>query len=77
MIVASTVVLAFFNPREDEWDDHFSALIGAIMPRGVAIHGLTSVGRAAVQVLGLNDEMRQLLRYEFFPDGLYYLTGIL
>ena len=64
-------VEALFHPRKDEWDDHFSPAIGALIPLGVAIRGLTPVGRATVQVLGLNDEMRQLIRYELWTEGLY------
>jgi hypothetical protein len=52
---------ALFNPRGDLWDEHFLPSVGALMPLGVAIQGLTPVGRATVHVLGLNDEMRQLI----------------
>ena len=62
---------ALFHPRKDEWEEHFSPVIGALIPLGVAIHGLTPTGRATVQVLGLNDEMRQLIRYELWIEGLY------
>jgi hypothetical protein len=65
------LVAALFNPRKDEWDNHFSPAIGALIPLGIAIQGLTPVGRATVQVLGLNDEMRQLIRYELWVEGLY------
>ena len=41
-------VEALFHPRKDEWDDHFSPAIGALIPLGVAIRGLTPVGRATV-----------------------------
>jgi hypothetical protein len=64
-------VSALFNPRQDLWEDHFAALVGALVPQGVAIEGLTPVGRATVRVLGLNEEMRQILRYELWIEGLY------
>lgn len=64
-------VTALFHPRKDEWDEHFSPVISALLSRGVAIHGLTPAGRATVQVTGLNDEMRQLVRYELWIEGLY------
>jgi hypothetical protein len=64
-------VTALFNPRTEEWDNHFAPGIGALIPQGIAIHGLTPIGRATVQVLGLNDEMRQLIRYELWIEGLY------
>jgi hypothetical protein len=40
-----------FHPRKDAWSDHFSAHIGALIPLGVEIRGLTPVGRATVRVL--------------------------
>ena len=64
-------VTALFHPRKDEWREHFSAVIGFRIPLGVEIRGLTPVGRATVQVLGLNEEMRQMLRYELWLEGLY------
>jgi hypothetical protein len=63
--------MAVFNPRTEEWDIHFSLAIGAHIPQGIAIEGLTPIGQATVQVLGLNDEMRQLIRYELWIEGLY------
>jgi HNH endonuclease len=64
-------VTELFHPRRDEWDEHFSPVIGFLIPLGVAIRGLTPVGRATVQVLGLNDEMRQMLRHELWIEGIY------
>ena len=64
-------VAALFNPRTDDWDGHFSSVIRALKPLCVAIRGRTPVGRATVQVLGLNDEMRQLIRYELWVEGFY------
>jgi hypothetical protein len=47
-----------FNPRGDDWDEHFVWI-------GVEIHGLTPIGRVTVNVLDLNGserlEFRQLL----------------
>ncbi len=62
---------ALFHPREDSWPGHFSAHIGTLIPHGVEIRGLTPVGRATIRVLGLNDEMRQMVRYELWLEGLY------
>ena len=64
-------IMALFHPRKDEWVEHFSALVGTLIPLGVEIRGMTPVGRATVQVLGLNEEMRQILRYELWLEGLY------
>jgi len=68
------LLAALFNPRKEKWDEHLAVAIGALMPLGVAIRGLTPVGRATVQVLGLNDEMRQLIRYELWIERLYLPT---
>ena len=50
-----------FNPREQEWDEHFLWV-------DVEIHGETPVGRVTVNVLDLNGtdriELRLLLRGE-------------
>jgi hypothetical protein len=62
---------ALFNPRQDEWEEHFSAAIDPLKTLCVAIRGRTPVGRASVHVLGLNDEMRQLIRYELWAEGIY------
>jgi hypothetical protein len=40
-------------------------------PLGIEIRGLTPVGRATVRVLGLNEEIRQMLRYELWLEGVY------
>jgi hypothetical protein len=60
-----------FHPRKDTWADHFAVRIGTLLPLGLEIQGRTAVGRATVQVLGLNDEMRQMLRYELWLEGMY------
>ncbi len=31
------LMTALFNPRKDEWSDHFSPVAGALIPLGVAI----------------------------------------
>ena len=41
------------------------------MPFGLEIRGLTPVGRVTVQVLGMNEETRQMLRYELWLETLY------
>jgi hypothetical protein len=67
-------VTELFNPRTEKWDAHFLAAMGPLIPQGIAIQGLTPAGRATVQVLGLNDEMRQLIRYELLMEGLYIVA---
>ena len=65
---ASRDIVRLFHPREDSWAEHFVA----VAKRGaVEIKGLTAVGRATVEVLGLNSEMRQMVRHELWCEGLY------
>lgn len=59
------VLAPLFNPRTDEWDDHFRWQGGFLV-------GLTPVGRATVDVLRINDsdcvEQRQeLIEADLFP----------
>jgi len=68
-------VVALYHPRKDEWIEQFSALVGTLIPLGVEIRGLTPVGRATVQVLGLNEEMRQMIRYELWLERLYFAAN--
>ena len=60
-----------FHPRKDKWTDHFSIRMETLRPLAIEILGLTPTGRATVRVLALNEEMRQLLRYELWLEGLY------
>lgn len=45
-------IAQLFNPRHDSWSAHFSWSAD-----GVRIEGLTSVGRATVEALNLNNEL--------------------
>ncbi|MCX6593196.1 MAG: HNH endonuclease signature motif containing protein [Acidobacteria bacterium] len=63
-------ITRLFHPRADVWEQHFSWGLETLMPTGIAIHGRTAEGRATVAVLDLNNEMRQMLRYELRADGL-------
>lgn len=60
-----------FHPRTDSWSDHFTVRVRAEIPTGIAMEGLTSIGRATIYVLGMNDEMRRMLRYELWLEGKY------
>jgi hypothetical protein len=60
-------VTALFHPRRDRWAEHFRMLIQS----GMEIRGLTPTGRATVRVLGMNEEMRQMLRHELWLESLY------
>jgi hypothetical protein len=46
-----------FNPRIDQWNDHF-----AWSADGLEIVGLTSAGRATVRMLDLNRERLKRIR---------------
>jgi hypothetical protein len=70
---ATGLVTALFHPREHLWLEHFSAQAATLIPLGIEIRGLTPVGRATVQVLALNEEMRQMVRYELWLEGLYII----
>lgn len=50
-------VVRLFHPRTDRWDEHFKFT-------GAHIEGLTAIGRATVQVLGMNTARRLELRAE-------------
>jgi hypothetical protein len=64
-------VTTLFHPRKEVWPEHFTVLVGSLIPFGVEIRGSTPVGRATVRLLGLNEEMRQMVRYELWLEGLY------
>jgi 5-methylcytosine-specific restriction endonuclease McrA len=55
-------VIELFNPREDDWNEHF-ALHGAV------ILGLTPTGRATVRLLRMNAQRRIQLRRELSRRG--------
>ncbi len=57
-------VTRLFHPRTDEWTDHFAS--GALESRvgRIQIVGLTPIGRATVRLLDMNEDLRQVLRYE-------------
>jgi hypothetical protein len=62
-------VTLLFHPRKDNWADHFTVGIETLLALGIEIRGLTPTGRATVQVLGMNEEMRQMLRFELWREG--------
>jgi len=61
---ASVRLVALFNPRVDNWTDHFEL-------DGARIVGLTLAGRATVAVLRLNQEARLLDRITLIEAGRY------
>lgn len=55
-------LVPLFNPRRDEWEDHFAF-------RGVWIDGLTPVGRTTVYVLAMNETRRLEIRALLLAEG--------
>ena len=54
--------MPLFNPRRDEWTEHFEF-------RGVWLVGLTPIGRATVSVLAMNEIRRLELRALLLAEG--------
>lgn len=63
-----------FNPRTDRWVDHFEFVLMRSHYSGVVIRGLTMVGRTTVQLLAMNKEGRQRLRYDLLREGVIRLN---
>ena len=51
-----------FNPRIDEWSEHFEVAGGRIL-------GLTPVGRATARLLNMNDSRRVELRLQWLEKA--------
>jgi hypothetical protein len=64
-------IIPLFHPRKDRWAEHFRLGIETWMPLGVEIQSPTQIGRVTIQVLGLNEAMRQMLRYELWLEEQY------
>lgn len=56
--------VALFNPRQQNWADHF-----AWSPDGTEIIGLTACGRATVIALNLNNELSVTVRRNWIQAG--------
>ena len=54
---------ALFNPRVDEWIDHFAISLDHSSPQSLEIYGLTAIGRTTAYVLGFSEADRPALRY--------------
>ena len=54
----------FFNPRTQNWADHFQM-------EGALIRPLTAEARVTVKILRLNDEVRVMERQKLLDVGLY------
>ena len=67
----SAAVVPLFHPRHDRWSDLFALRIATANRSAIDVRGLTSIGRATVQVLGMNEQMRRVLRYELWRERLF------
>ena len=55
-------IVNLFNPRTDNWNDHF-------VTRGSKIVGLTATGRATAPLLNMSDSRRIDLREQWLDEG--------
>jgi hypothetical protein len=53
-----------FNPRTDNWDDHFAW-------SGHIVVGRTPIGRTTVVVLAMNDAMARVVRAALMAEGIF------
>jgi len=58
------IFVRFFNPRKDNWFEHFNAFEGSI-------YSLTEIGRATLKIFQMNSTYRVEIRHLFALDGLY------
>lgn len=56
--------IRIFNPRKDDWTIHFEAINGKILPK-------TAIGKATVQILGMNLPDRLIFRQALAEAGHY------
>jgi HNH endonuclease len=54
----------FYNPRRDQWSEHFQL-------QGNRINPISPIGEVTARILGFNDPMRLLERQELIDRGRY------
>jgi hypothetical protein len=57
-------LIPLFNPRTQNWFDHFEAKKGEILP-------LTVIGQATIKLLEMNQSARIDARFEMMLAGCY------
>jgi hypothetical protein len=57
-------IVRLFQPRSDQWNDHFTW-------RGARIEALTKIGRTTIAVLDLNRPARVLVRQALIEEGVF------
>ena len=60
-------ITRLFNPRRDKWNEHFEWA-------GAVLVGRTGIGRATVDVLRINDLIRQQIRLFVMEAGQFHPT---
>jgi len=61
---AEETLVRLFNPRKQDWFDHFEVMDGEIIPK-------TDTGAATIKLLNLNQVNRILERLDLISAGLY------
>lgn len=56
-------IIHLFHPREDVWNDHFEW-------NGPDLIGKTQIGRATIQVLGIDDPSFRAVRVALLDEGI-------
>jgi hypothetical protein len=59
-------IVRLFNPRRDQWSEHFQAAAGS-----GEILALTAIARATIQQLNMNDESQKTARQQWARLGLF------
>jgi hypothetical protein len=62
----SNTEVRFFNPRQDNWDEHFQ-----VNTESGTINGITSVGRVTINSLNFNSESQVTARQLWIRLGLF------
>jgi len=60
----SEILIQFFNPRNDNWEEHFELEDGAI-------HGKTDIGKATEKIFKFNEIERLIFRQQLAELNLY------
>lgn len=58
------LIVRFFNPRKDKWNDHFEIIEGAIF-------GKTEIGKVTERIFKFNESDRLIFRRQLITFSLY------
>ncbi len=64
LIPETSLLVRFYNPRNDRWREHFRL-------NGVAIESLTDIGEATVRILQINHDDQIIERQVLSKRGRY------